>query len=89
MERQENQHRRKKVRFKVGDQVMINGKEYNLTTPSRKLAPKNLGPYRIIEKIGELNYWLQLPKQMKIYDTFYAGVLIPYVSKDYPGRKKM
>ena len=38
----------------------------------RKLSPLYIGPYRIIEKIGEVAYRLELPKRCQIYTTYFT-----------------
>jgi hypothetical protein len=35
--------------FTAGDMVWLNSKDISLTTPSRKLAPRQLGPYKVLE----------------------------------------
>jgi hypothetical protein len=57
-------HRRRELSFEVGDFV------YLKVSPMRglcrfkvpgKLAPKFIGPFKILEKRGELAYQLELP----------------------------
>lgn len=81
-----DKHRGKKPDYQVGDQVMLDGRNLTLLTPSRKLSNRNLGPFKVIKKHGELNYELELPPRLKIHPVFYAGLLIPYRRKTYPGR---
>lgn len=40
-----------------------------------KLAPKFYGPYKIIEEIGEVAYWLQLPPKAVIHNVFDVSQL--------------
>jgi len=45
---------------------------------TKKLRKKRIGPYCITERIGELNYWLQLPKEMidkKVHNIFHISLL--------------
>ena len=40
--------------FKIGDMVMLNAKNIRTKRPSKKLAPKLYGPFKILEQRGEL-----------------------------------
>jgi len=46
-------HNRKAIKhpdLKVGDQVILNGKNIRTKHPSKKLSPKLYGPFKILEK---------------------------------------
>ncbi|PKU60777.1 hypothetical protein MA16_Dca028580 [Dendrobium catenatum] len=48
-----------------------------------KLSPRFIGPYEIIEKIGNMAYRLDLPVHMQgIHNVFHISVLRKYVSDD-------
>jgi hypothetical protein len=38
--------------FKVGDRVLLSTKNLRLKVPKKKLAPKFLGPFRVLDAIG-------------------------------------
>ena len=86
MKKYADKHRGKMPTFEIGDKVLLDGRNLTMLTPSRKLTNRNLGPYKIIKKHGTLNYELALPRNLKIHPVIYAGLLIPYKSKEYPGR---
>ena len=49
----------------------------NITTkkPSKKLDYKYLEPYKVIKRISENNYQLNLPPKVRIYPIFYISLL--------------
>ena len=42
---------------------------------TNKLMPKYIGPFKIIGKIGELAYKLELPSNMRIHNVFHVAKL--------------
>ena len=41
-----------------------------------KLSPRYMGPYEIVERIGEVAYRLRLPPELaRIHDVFYVYML--------------
>jgi hypothetical protein len=72
-------HRRRELRFEVGDFV------YLKVSPMRglrrfkvrgKLAPRFIGPFKILEKRGEVAYQLELPPQLSdVHDVFHVSQL--------------
>jgi hypothetical protein len=65
-------------RFKIGEEVWLEGT--NLKTPyqSTKIAPKRYGPFRIIKEISPVAFQIKLPETWKIHDIFHASLLSPY-----------
>ena len=43
--------------------------------PSKKLDYKYLKPYKVIKRISENNYQLDLPLKVRIYPIFYISLL--------------
>ena len=66
------------VPFKVGDKVLLKGKDLKIKNASAKLAAKNYGPYEIIDQPGPVNFKLKLPKSSKVHPVFHASKFIPY-----------
>ena len=72
-------NRRRELRFQVGDFV------YLKVSPMRglrrfkirgKLAPRYIGPFKILEQRGEVEYQLELPPQLSdMYDVFHVSQL--------------
>ena len=58
--------------FAVGDRVWLSAKNINIIQPSGKLGPKQLGPFKVLEKVGELDYHLELPPALKVHNVFHV-----------------
>lgn len=43
--------------------------------PSDKLDYRKLGPYKILKKIKEVNYELELPETIKLHPVFHVSLL--------------
>jgi len=71
--------RRKPIEFAVGDHVYIKVslmKGVQRFGVKRKLAPRYLGPYRILEKKGNVAYKVQLPAELRaIFPVFHVSQL--------------
>ena len=76
-----DKHRRE-VPLAVGDDVLLNTKHLNLKTPlyrTRKLMPRYVGPFEVLERIGAVVYRLRLPDTMnRPHDVFHVSLLKPY-----------
>jgi hypothetical protein len=46
-----------------------------------KLAYKYFGPFKILKKVGEVDYQLDLPKEARIHSTFHVSLLKKWVGK--------
>ena len=70
---------RRPLTFKVGDYVYLKlspMKGVQRFGVKRKLAPRYVGPYKIIERKGNVAYKLQLPPEMSaIFDVFHVSQL--------------
>jgi hypothetical protein len=74
--------------YKVGDLVWLSRKNISTTRPSAKLDFRRLGPFKILEVIGEAKaaYKLELPATMRIHPTFHVSLLTKYTPNVIPGR---
>jgi hypothetical protein len=71
--------------FVQGQKVWLASKDILLTSPSRKLAPRQLGPYEVLECTGELTYRLRLPPSMHQHPVFHVDRLSPWEGNDING----
>ena len=71
--------RRRPIKFEVGDYVYLKVspmKKVQRFGVKRKLAPRYVGPYKIIERSGRVAYKLQLPPEMQdIFNVFHVSQL--------------
>jgi hypothetical protein len=79
MKKNADTHRRE-LDFKVGDQVLLSSKNIRLRTAgTKKLLPKFLGPFTVLQKIGNLAYKLDLSTDMpKVHPVFHVSLLRPF-----------
>ena len=55
--------------------VYLTTKNITIKRPSKKLDYKYLGPYKVIKRISENNYQLDLPPKVRIHLIFYISLL--------------
>ncbi|GJX61162.1 hypothetical protein Tco_0294062 [Tanacetum coccineum] len=71
--------RRKPLEFEVGDRVLLKVSPWKGVIrfgKKGKLAPRYVGPFEILERIGPVAYRLRLPKELsRVYDTFHVSNL--------------
>ncbi|KAJ4701059.1 Retrotransposon protein, putative, Ty3-gypsy subclass [Melia azedarach] len=76
--------RRRNLEFAVGDYVFLRVSPWKgiLRFGKRgKLSPRYMGPFEIIERIGEVAYRLALPPELsRIHDVFHVSMLRKYIS---------
>lgn len=79
MKRFYDRHRSKAPEFKVGQKVLLDNADLAINRPSRKLAERRSGPFKILERIGTHAYKLDLPQQWKtVHPVFHVSKLEPY-----------
>eukprot|EP00253_Pinus_taeda_P032598 PITA_32598 len=61
--------------FQVGDQVWLYISEDRMQGEGKKLKPIRYGPFKILEKIGENDFHLDLPAYMHIYSVVNVDCL--------------
>ncbi|KAJ8506975.1 hypothetical protein ONZ45_g10598 [Pleurotus djamor] len=74
--------------FKVGDEVFLKSKFFKVTRPLKKLADKNLGPYKILERVGYSSFLVQLPDNFKgVHPVFHVSMMEPHTQNTIPNRE--
>ena len=71
------------LEFEVGDMVFLRISPWKgvLRFGKRgKLSPRYIGPYKIVERIGEVAYRLELSSDLdRIHDVFHVSMLCKYI----------
>src|ERR1700710_2106087 len=71
--------------WKPGDKVWLSGSHLLTHYPSRKLAPKNYGPFTIESALSPITFKLRLPNSWKIHPVFHASELSSYRETEIHG----
>ena len=74
---------RKEIKLEPGDLVWLHLRKDRFPELRKsKLIPRATGPYKIIEKINDNAYKLELPPEFRVSPTFNILDLKPYLGED-------
>jgi Chromo (CHRromatin Organisation MOdifier) domain len=71
--------------FKTGDKVWLESKNLKIGYPTRKLSPKQEGPFIVQEVLSKLSYRLKLVPQWRIHLVFHTALLTPFKENETHG----
>ena len=75
---------RKDTQFQVGQEVLLSTTNLNKHDLCRKLYPKYVGPFKVLKKVNDTAYMLDLPASMPIHNVFHVSLLCAYVKGKTP-----
>ena len=66
--------------FSVGDKVLLSTKYLRLkhAETNRKLLPKYVGPFEVVQEVGPVAYRLAMNPSWRIHPVFHVSLLEPY-----------
>ncbi|KAI5090260.1 hypothetical protein C0J45_20395, partial [Silurus meridionalis] len=77
-QRHADARRLESLSYHAGDRVWLSTRDLRLRLPCRKLSPRFIGPFRVIRRVNEVSYQLDLPPRYRIHPVFYVSLLKPF-----------
>ena len=77
--------KRREVTFNLEDKVLLSTKNIVLKKgSSRKLLPRFIGPFSIIEEINKVSFKIVLPADLRMHNVFHINLFRPYIEGKSP-----
>ena len=84
-----DQHAKSLLEFEPGQKVLLDGQNLSTSRPMKKFKDKWFGPFKVLEKVGAVAYWLEIPWSWKrIHPVFNVDLLKAYVKLTFKVQKK-
>ncbi|GJZ11010.1 putative reverse transcriptase domain-containing protein, partial [Tanacetum coccineum] len=84
--------KRKPMEFQVGDKVMLKVSPWKGVVrfgKRGKLNPRYVGPFKVIERVGEVAYKLELPEELsRVHNTFHVSEPVEIVDREVKRLKR-
>jgi len=76
-------HGRRRLVFQPGDLVWVHLRKQRFPEQRKsKLSPRGDGPFKVLQRIGDNAYKLELPGDYEVSATFNVADLVPYLAVD-------
>jgi hypothetical protein len=71
--------------YNKGNQVWVKGTNLRTLDPTRKLGQRQYRPFKVLKRLSDAVYWVELPKQWKIHTVFHTDLITPYKETELHG----
>uniref|UniRef100_A0A671YIT6 Gypsy retrotransposon integrase-like protein 1 n=1 Tax=Sparus aurata TaxID=8175 RepID=A0A671YIT6_SPAAU len=72
-----DRRRRPAPDYQPGQRVWLSAKDLHLKVPSKKLAPRFVGPFPVTRMVGPAAVRLRLPRSLRVHPTFHVSQIKP------------
>ncbi|XP_049331039.1 uncharacterized protein LOC125804762 [Astyanax mexicanus] len=71
--------RRETPLYSPGDRVWLSTRDFRQPDANKKLSVKYIGPFKVIKRINEVTYRLDLPSHYRVCPSFHVSLLKPVI----------